>query len=181
MRTAMLTAVAAFLAILAASPAIAVAAERAAVAEPPVTAGDTARPDVISGPNATLTDEQLERCVAYRTATIKHLEMELVRAQESRRAAADRREGDRVKVAEQMELDTRAALARASNKKPADYWPEVQYAEELESAMKLAKPSPATPSTSAATPATDPHAGKIWVNGYTKKNGTRVNGYWRRK
>jgi hypothetical protein len=177
----MLTAAAAFLAIFAASPAVAVASDSAAVAEPPSTAGDAARPGVISGPNATLTDEQMERCVAYRKATIKHLEMEVVRAQENRRAAADRREGDRVKVAAQMEHDTRAALARASNKKPADYWPEVQYAEGLESEMKLAKPSPATPSTSAATPVPDPHAGKVWVKGYTKKNGTKVQGYWRRK
>jgi hypothetical protein len=176
----MLTAVAAFLAILAASPTMAVAADSATVAEPPPTAGDAARPGVISGSNATLTDEQLERCVAYRTATMKHLQMELVRAQENRRAAADRHEGDRVKVAEQMEHDTRAALARASNKKPADYWPEVQYAEELESAMKLAKPSPATP-PSAAAPVTDSNAGKTWVNGYTKKNGTKVQGHWRRK
>jgi uncharacterized repeat protein (TIGR02543 family) len=27
----------------------------------------------------------------------------------------------------------------------------------------------------------DPHAGMIWVNGYTRKDGTRVNGYWRKK
>lgn len=30
------------------------------------------------------------------------------------------------------------------------------------------------------TPTSPPHTGMCWVNGYTRKNGTRVNGYYRR-
>jgi hypothetical protein len=29
-------------------------------------------------------------------------------------------------------------------------------------------------------PTTTPSSGMCWVNGYTRKNGTHVNGYWRR-
>jgi hypothetical protein len=36
-------------------------------------------------------------------------------------------------------------------------------------------PSPAAPPI-AVGPVTDSHAGKVWVNGYTKKNGTKVQG-----
>ncbi len=38
------------------------------------------------------------------------------------------------------------------------------------------QPSPPAPST----PTTTPSSGWCWVNGYTKKNGTQVAGYWRR-
>jgi hypothetical protein len=30
------------------------------------------------------------------------------------------------------------------------------------------------------TPPSTPSTGMCWVNGYTRKNGTHVNGYWRR-
>ncbi|MDB5344325.1 MAG: putative partition-related protein [Schlesneria sp.] len=42
-------------------------------------------------------------------------------------------------------------------------------------------PIKAKPVTPAVTPSDDSHAGMVWVNGYTRKNGTQVKGYWRRK
>lgn len=36
-------------------------------------------------------------------------------------------------------------------------------------------------STSSDSTASDNHSGMVWVPGYTRKNGTHVKGYWRRK
>lgn len=40
-------------------------------------------------------------------------------------------------------------------------------------------PVPAVPQK--RTVVNDEHAGMVWVEGYTRKNGTVVKGYWRRK
>jgi competence protein ComEC len=54
------------------------------------------------------------------------------------------------------------------------------------SSLPASAPNPvATPSaepvnTPVTTPSPSPNAGLCWVNGYTRKNGTYVSGYWRR-
>lgn len=178
MSTTRLTAVAALLAALAASPST--AGDGAAVAEPPATA---ARPGVVSGPGSTLTDDQMARCIEFKKTAIQKLEADIATAKQRRREAASRRDRQGVKAAEDIEHDARAALTRASHKRPSDYWPDVEAADD----GKLNRMPSDGPDFAAELKvannarAAESRPGMTWVKGYTKKDGTKVNGYWRRK
>jgi len=159
---------------------LAIISSPSGVAEPPATA---ARPGVVSGPGLTLTDEQIERCVEFKKTAMQKLETDIATAKQRRREAASRRDRQGVKAAEEMEHDARAALSRASHKRPFDYWPDVEAADD----GKLKRMPSDGPDFAAVlkaandTPAAESRPGMTWVKGYTKKDGTKVNGYWRRK
>lgn len=51
----------------------------------------------------------------------------------------------------------------------------------LESIPKPAPAAPTAPTFEPQAPASGGGSGMVWVNGYTRKNGTVVKGYWRRK
>ncbi|GHV79840.1 hypothetical protein AGMMS49944_16310 [Spirochaetia bacterium] len=99
---------------------------------------------------------------------------------EQQRIAAEARE----KQAERQRLADEAEQKRIEERKIADAKRQAEEAEKKRLADEARKNQPEVQQP-AATPrqpvAPDPHEGMIWVNGYTRKDGTQVRGYWRRK
>ncbi len=70
---------------------------------------------------------------------------------------------------------------RAERSEVAKSTPSASPLDSIPKSAPVAPAAPAAPVAEPQSPASGGGSGMVWVNGYTRKNGTVVKGYWRRK